>query len=281
MDSPKKRNSILCPNCRRLVSSSAPVCPSCGLKKPGSLLNNNIFTRGRDNDNGTLRVLIAANFLMFALSLLIDFRPSAISGSPFSLLSPSSNSLLILGSTGTIPLFQMGHWWSLISASYLHGSLLHIVFNMIALFQLGPLLIREYGVSRFIAIYTLSGIGGYLISTLFGVRFTIGASAAVCGLIGAALYYGKSRGGSYGNAVYSQIGGWALTIFLFGFMVPGINNWGHGGGMLAGALTGYILGYRDQSKEKIWHTYLSMACIFCTGAVLLWSLARGILFLFF
>ena len=220
-----------------------------------------------------------ANIAMFVLSVAIDLRHTAISSSPFNFLSPSNNSLFVLGSTGTIPLFQYNRWWSLISASYLHASLLHIVFNMIALYQLGPLLIREYGTSRIIAIYTLSGIGGYLISTLFGVPFTIGASAAICGLIGAALYYGKSRGGAYGNAIYSQIGGWALGIFLFGFLVPGINNWGHAGGMLVGALSGYILGYRDRSQENRGHKLLSMACIVCTGLVLFWSLVNGVLFL--
>lgn len=129
-----------------------------------------------------------------------------------------------------------------------------------------------------IAIYTLGGIGGYLISTLFGVRLTLGASAAVCSLIGAALYYGKSRGGAYGNAIYSQIGGWALGIFVFGFVVPGINNWGHAGGMLIGALTGYILGYQELSREKANHKLLSMICMLCTGVVLLWSFVNGIFF---
>ena len=224
-------------------------------------------------------MILVANIVMFVISVIIDPRQAALSSSPFNFLSPSNNSLFVLGSTGVIPLFQFNRWWSLISATYLHGSLLHIVFNMIALHQLGPLLLREYGTSRFIAIYTLSGIGGYLISALFGVRFTIGASAAVCGLIGAALYYGKSRGGAYGNAVYSQIGGWAVGIFLFGFMVPGINNWGHGGGMLVGALAGYILGYQERSLEKIGHKFLSMACIACTGLVLFWSIVNGLFFL--
>lgn len=276
----KERSSLLCPNCRRLVSRSSSVCPACGLKNPGSIWNDNIFTRGDDGKDGILRVILIVNIAMFILSVAIDPRPSAFSGNPFSFLSPSNNSLLVLGSTGTIPLFELNRWWSLISASYLHGSLLHIVFNMIALHQLGPLLIREYGTSRMFAIYTLSGIGGYIISAVFGVRFTIGASAAVCGLIGAALYYGKSRGGAYGNAIYSQIGGWALGIFLFGFMVPGINNWGHGGGMLAGALMGYLLGYQERSPEKIGHKFLSMACIVCTGLVLIWSIINGLFFLF-
>ncbi len=274
-----KKTALLCPNCRRLVSRSAPVCPACGLKNPGSIWKDNIFTRGIGGEDGILRVILVANIVMFVISVAIDPRQAALSSSPFNFLSPSNNSLLVLGSTGAIPLFHFNRWWSLISASYLHGSLLHIVFNMIALHQLGPLLLREYGKSRFIAIYTLSGIAGYLISALFGVRFTIGASAAVCGLIGAALYYGKSRGGAYGNAVYSQIGGWAVGIFIFGFLVPGINNWGHGGGMLAGALAGYILGYQERSQEKIGHRFLSMACIVGTGLVLFWSIVNGLFYL--
>ena len=216
---------------------------------------------------------------MFVLSIVIDPRSSALSGSPFNFLSPSNNSLLVLGSTGTIPLFQFNRWWSLISASYLHGSLLHIVFNMIALHQLGPMIIREYGAPRMVAIYTMSGIGGFIISAMFGVRFTIGASAAVCGLIGAALYYGKSRGGTYGKAIYSQIGSWAIGIFIFGFMVPGINNWGHAGGMLCGALTGYALGYRERSRLTLGHTFLSAACIVCTCLTLLWSAVNGAFFM--
>ena len=242
-------------------------------------MHNNIIIKVARGDFDILKLILLANVLLFIFSLTIDFKPSAFSSSPFRMLSPTSESLLVLGSTGTIPLFQLGRWWTIVSANYLHGSLMHIAFNMIALYQLGPLLIREYGASRMIAIYTLSGIGGYLLSSLFGVRFTIGASAAVCGLIGAALYYGKSRGGSYGNMIYGQIGGWALGIFLFGFMVPGINNIGHGGGMLTGAILGYLFGYRERAKEMIWHKYLSMTCIAVTVFVLIWSLANGMLFL--
>ena len=275
-----KRSSLLCPNCRTLVSRSAAVCPGCGMKNPGSIWKDNILTRGTGGGDGILRLILVANVAMYALSVMIDIGSTAFSGSPFHFLSPSSDSLLVLGSTGTIPLFRLHRWWSLVSASYLHGSLLHIVFNMIALHQLGPLLIREYGTNRMIAIYTLSGIGGFILSAMFGVRFTIGASAAVCGLIGAALYYGKSRGGAYGNAIYSQLGGWAVGIFLFGFMVPGINNWGHAGGMLAGALAGYLLGYQERSRETIGHTLLSMACLVGTGLVLGWSIVNGAVFFF-
>lgn len=278
MHSSNKRNSFLCPNCRKLISRSAKVCPTCGLKHPGSWWTNNIFTRKTYENEQLLKTVLAINIAMFILSLVIDLQPGAFSGSPFRFLSPSNKSLLILGSSGTIPLFELHRWWSLVSANYLHGSLMHILFNMIAFHQLGPLIIREYGTSRMVAIYTLSGVGGYLVSALFGVPFTIGASASVCGLIGAALYYGKSRGGTYGKAIYSQIGGWAVGIFIFGFLVPGINNSGHAGGMAFGALIGLLLGYRERLPEKPVHMLLSMLCVVVTGMVLAWSLLNGLVY---
>lgn len=226
-----------------------------------------------------IKVILMVNIVFFIFSLLIGFSPQMISGSPFGFLSPSDRSLLVLGSTGTYPVFYLNRWWTLIAASYLHGSLLHIVFNMIALHQLGPLIIREYGVPRMITIYTLSGIGGYLISSVAGVPFTIGASASICGMIGAALYYGKSRGGTYGQAVFSQLLGWAISIAVFGFFVPGINNWGHGGGMITGALVGLLLGYRERKSEGYLHKALSTTCIILTAGALLYSVYNGVWFI--
>ncbi len=274
-----QRTSLLCPNCRRLVSRTAPVCPNCGLKNPGSIWKDNFFTRGAWGEEGLLKAILAANIALFVLSLVIDLRHTAFSGNPFSFLSPSNISLLVLGSTGTVPLFQYGRWWSLVTAGYLHGGLLHLVFNMIALNQLGPLLIREYGPHRFITLYTVSSVGGFLVSALFGVSFTIGASAAICGLIGAALYFGKSRGGVYGEAIYRQIGGWAVGIFLFGLLVPGINNYGHFGGMLCGALAAYLLGYQDRGAVKAGHKFFATACLVATALALAWSVINGVFFL--
>ena len=75
------------------------------------------------------------------------------------------------------------------------------------------------------------------------------------------LYYGKHRGGTYGSAVFSQIGGWALGLALFGFIVPGINNWGHGGGMAAGFLLAMLLGYRERTRETIYHKIFAVVCM--------------------
>lgn len=278
MPSSTNRSSLLCPNCRKLVSRNAPVCPYCGLKKPGSLLKDNFLTRNMGDGHQVIRIILIVNVIFFVFSLLLGFGPRMFSSSPFGFLSPDGTSLRFLGSTGMVPVFYDQRWWTLVAANYLHGSLLHIVFNMIALHQLGPLIIKEYGVPRMIAIYTLSGIGGFLVSSVMGVAFTIGASASICGMIGAALYYGKSRGGTYGEAVFSQLLGWAVSIAIFGFFVPGINNWGHGGGMVVGALVGWLLGYQERSRERYLHKALSTACVALTAGTLLLSVYNGVWF---
>jgi rhomboid protease GluP len=250
------------------VSRSAPSCPYCGLSRPGSVFKNNPLSRLVSNEEGLFRLILGANITMFVLSLLVVPQGGA--------LSPSSESLFVLGASGSMPVFAAGRWWTLISANYLHGGLLHIVFNMVALYNLAPLLIKEYGASRMVVIYTLSGIISFLVSAVAGVPLTIGASGAVCGLIGAALYFGKSRGGTYGRVVFSQLGSWMVGIFLFGFLVPGINNWGHGGGLVAGALVGYLLGYRERRQERFSHRLLAVACLVITGLALGWSVVNAV-----
>ena len=267
----KQRHSLLCPNCRKLISGDDTVCPYCGMKNPSSPWQK-IIGRGLSDGDQLLKILIGVNVAMYILSLLLSARSTNLSFNPFFFLSPDNRSLLLLGASGYIPIDRLHRWWSLVSANYLHGSIMHIFFNMIALRQLGPLVLHEYGNYRMFIIYTLSGVFGFSVSYLAGVTFTIGASAAVCGLIGAALYFGKSRGGIYGQTIYRQIGGWAIGIFLFGFLVPAINNWAHGGGMLGGAALGFLLGYQERSREKQGHKIAALCCVLITGLVLLWAI---------
>jgi rhomboid protease GluP len=264
----RKLNSILCPNCRKLISADEPRCPHCGITNPGSRWKNNIWTRGFHNTDQFVRAIIVVNIGMFVISLLLHLRATNLSLNPFSLLSPANRSLLLLGATGTIPIDQLHRWWTLVSANYLHGSILHILFNMVALRQLAPFVIQEFGAYRMFTIYTLGGIIGFWVSYMAGVTLTIGASAAVCSLIGAALYFGKSRGGTYGQAIYKQIGGWAVGLFLFGLLVPGINNWGHGGGICAGIGLAFLLGYHEKKRERLFHKLLAGGCAVLTLLVL-------------
>jgi len=120
-------------------------------------------------------------------------------------------------------------------------------------------------------IYTLGGILGYVVSYLAGVPFTIGASAAVCALIGSLLYYGKSRGGDYGNSVYREVSGWVISLFIFGLIFPGINNWGHGGGILGGIVVAALLGYNERRRENNFDHALALLCGVVTLGVLGWA----------
>lgn len=274
------RKAILCPRCRRLISPDERLCPYCGLARPASPFKNNPLGRTLLGENWIFKSLIWINIAMFIFSILLNPRAIGLNLNPLSFLAPDNRSLLLLGATGTIPIDRFGRWWSLMAANYLHGGILHIFFNLMALSQIAPLVQREFGRYRFIIIYTVGGIGGFYASYLAGIGFTIGASAALCALLGAAVYYGKSRGGVYGQAIYRQIGGWALAILAFGLIVPGINNWGHGGGFIAGALLGMVLGYKEKRPESRLHGLLAAMCIGLTLLVLLWALVTAVYYRF-
>lgn len=258
--------AVLCPRCRQLIGSDETVCSWCGTARSAPwwrLLN---WSRGAMSGDAVVMTVMTVNVLFFALSLMI--------GQGGGLLSPSSNSLLLLGASGTVPIDHYGRSWSLLTANYLHGGILHLLFNMAALRQLAPWTAAEYGTSRMFVIYTLGGVCGYLVSYVAGVPFTIGASAAICSLAGALIYYGKSRGGSYGASVYRELGGWVVSIFVFGLVFPGINNWGHGGGLVGGALLGMLLGYTERRRESILHRLLAIACAAVTSVALAAVLVR-------
>jgi len=274
------RQSILCPNCRKLISADEAACPYCGISTPGSSWKNLIRTTDYLGGDQIIRTIIYANVAIFVVSIFFNpFHPN-VSLNPLAFLAPSNQTLILLGGTGTIPIDRFHRWWTLLSANYLHGGILHILFNMLALKQIGSLIVREYGVSRMISIYTIGGVLGFWLSYLAGVPLSIGASGAVCSLIGAALYYGKSRAGTYGHAIYRQVMGWVVGLFLFGFIVPGINNWAHAGGLVAGILMGFVLGYQERKRENLLHRMVAFVCIFATAGVLLWATTSALYYRF-
>ncbi len=271
----KERRSILCPNCRKLISFDERYCPYCGTARPGAPWKSNVWTRALIDPDQLVWTIIYVNIGMYLISILFHPTSSSLEINPFTFLSPSNNSLLLLGATGTIPVDMYHRWWTFLSANYLHGGVLHIAFNMMALRSIGPIVASEYGTNRFIVIYTVTGVVGFVVSYFAGVRFTIGASAALFGLIGAAIYYGKSRGGQYGTDIYRQLATWVVALFIFGFLVPAINNWAHGGGLISGILLGFLLKYNDQSRETLTHKVLALICVVVTVVVLVWAVGSG------
>ena len=121
-----------------------------------------------------------------------------------------------------------------------------------ALYQLGPFCFAGIRLpSLYQSIYYYRSLG-FAASILFGVPFTIGASASICGLIGAILYYGKSRSGYYGQAIFKQAMGWVVGLVVFGIIIGGINNWAHGGGNIIRILLAFLMGYNDNKQESAW-----------------------------
>jgi rhomboid protease GluP len=262
--------SILCPSCGRIVGSEEASCSWCGAKRPGAVAKWTDLSRIDPSGDGLIKGIMAANILFYAVSLIVS-RHRGFGMNPLSFLAPDQRSLLLLGATGEIPVFELGRFWTLVAASYLHGGLLHIFFNMLALRQIGPWVCAEFGPSRMFIIYTFSGVAGYLVSCFAGVPFTIGASASVCGLIGALFYFGKSRGGNYGSAVSREVTGWLVSLVLFGLVMPGINNWGHGGGVVGGVALAWLLGYRERGPERTPHRLLALLAIIVTIGILVWA----------
>lgn len=199
-------------------------------------------------------LVTAACVALYVLALLFD--PNALAGrgalnplSALSLFSPTDEALWRLGAAGAIP-WRAGRWWTLLTATYLHGGLLHILFNLLWVRQLAPAVSELYGPARVATIFTVAGVAGFAASTLAGTLLTVGASGAVFGLLGAMVAYGHRRGGAFGSMILRQYGQWAAILFLFG-LLPGtrIDNWAHAGGFVGGFAMGWLLSLAERRTE--------------------------------
>jgi rhomboid protease GluP len=141
-------------------------------------------------------------------------------------------------------LIAQGQLWRLITPVFLHGSILHIGFNMYALYIFGPGLERHFGHARYTALYFLSGFGGNVISMMFTVNPSLGSSTAIFGLLGAQgmfLFQNQEVLGRIARRALSNIISVALINLLIG-LSPGIDNWGHLGGLAGGTLFTWLGG---------------------------------------
>ena len=137
-----------------------------------------------------------------------------------------------------------GQLWRLFTPMFLHGSIIHIAFNMYALFNFGPGLELHYGRWRFLGLFILGGFAGNVISFMFSDNPSLGSSTAIFGLLGAEgvfLYHNRSLFGDFARRALTQVIGIAGVNLLIG-MSPGIDNWGHIGGLIGGTLFAWFAG---------------------------------------
>lgn len=240
----------LCPACNALVGVSATRCHECGTSLRFSLA---AITKNLPVFSGMISpvstTFLGLNFFLFAIQLMFTLQAGQAGG--FNLLwHIDGSSAYRLGmNTGRL-VFSDHEYWRFITAMFLHGGLIHIGFNMMALMQFGPAVEELYGSPRFLFLYTVTGAFGFLVSAFFG-HYSLGASGAILGIMGAILAVTTRRGGAYMRDLRSRLISSLVFLFVLGiFGGIGIDNWAHGGGLAAGFLLGKIFVDREPVNKS-------------------------------
>ena len=233
----------MCPHCRAFVPASERVCTECntplGRRYAERVSGGAAILAGLvPPTHFTTLLLMLINFGLFAATLILSMKKS---DSGNALLSVDPEVLLMFGAKWG-PLSDQK--WRLITAGFLHGGLFHILMNSWALYDLGAQAEQTYGTARFLVLYLASSAAGFWASTWWSPRaLSIGASAAIFGLIGAMIaHYTKNRGwlGAEMKAIYVR---WAIYGLLFGLLpMFNVDNAAHIGGLAAGFGLGYVAG---------------------------------------
>lgn len=247
--------SMLCPQCGKLIGVSEEKCPFCGAWQPGMFGAAPKLQRLFGGRLDLIPPIVATCIALYVAALVL--QPDAIFArfSLFNFLSPGNRALYQLGMTGGAA-WNRGWWWTLLSAIYLHGSLLHIFFNLMWVRDLGPAVSRTYGPARAFVIFSVAGALGFLISNFASAAFspngvaspTIGASGSIFGLLAALIVYARRTGE---NMMKLQLYQWALIMFVIGF-IPGtnVNNWAHAGGFIGGWVSAHVMPALHEKRES-------------------------------
>ena len=274
----QRTGSVVCASCGSLVGVNDEQCYSCGRKNPG-LWGYAPLLRRLGNDLGFVSLIVYGSGAMDVIGLLLSAAIGSNimgDGSPMGILAPARPIQVMLGGSGAVPVFGYGMWWSILSAGWLHASILHIFLNMMWVRNLGPATADLYGGPRMVIIYTMGSAAGFLLSSFlglfpipkFGAPFTVGASAPIFGLLGALMYYGRRSGSSI---VHAEAKGYAVAFFVFGLIFPGVDNAAHAGGFIGGYLSSMWL---DPLKpERVNHMLAALVCLGATALAILASVA--------
>ncbi len=273
----------MCTSCGCLVGVNDDRCYNCGRRNPG-LWGYATIVRRLGSDLGFVPFVIGLNVIMYVLTL-IGSQGNIGMGGMMSMLAPNTTSLLLFGASGAVPVFLLDRWWTVLSAAWLHGGLLHIFFNMYWVRQLAPPVSEMYGPGRLVIIYTVGAIAGFAMSSFAGAYFqfmplqmlrgaqlTVGASAPIFGLLGALVFYGQRTGSSQ---TYRQALSYAGIMFVFGLIMPGVDNYAHAGGFAGGYVASRLLD--PLVPERINHLLAALICIGLSVLSIVASVVHGLM----
>ncbi len=268
--------SVVCPACGSLVGVRDDRCYTCGRVNPG-LWGFAPLLRRLGADLGFVPFVIGVSGTLYVLTLIVSGPEIVRAGGVMSILQPSTRALLLFGASGAVPVFGLGGWWTVLSASWLHGNLLHIVFNMMWVRNLGPSTAEIVGPARTVVIYVVAGVCGFLLSSvagqyvsipmLRGADFTVGASASIFGLLGALMHYGRKSGSSL---IHAEAKRYAVILFVFGLIMPGVDNFAHAGGFIGGYASSAF--FNPLTRERGDHMIVAIICLVATFLAIVFSI---------
>lgn len=282
--------SVVCPSCGRLVGVRDKACFNCGRGYPGLFGFAPLLGRfGRSASFGELMFWSCG--AIFLITVLL--KPDGIMGSGgfLSLLAPNTAVLRLFGASGLVPILQDGRWWTVLSAGFLHGGIIHIYFNLSGLRPLIAEVENVLGLGRTIIIYTVASVSGFALTSLVrlltaiyvpwidgtffrflaGAGLSVGASAAICGLVGALMAYGQ-RTGQFHMQRYARNS--MIAVLIMGVLLPFIDNWAHLGGFAGGYLATRLM--RPLEKESPAHLLGGLICLVLMAASLVASIVHGL-----
>jgi rhomboid protease GluP len=238
----------MCPSCGTLVGTTATKCHVCGANvRFGMAAASRSLGKILPTNAPVTYCILSICCLLYGICLLYSTR----SGHP---LMPEGGGLTAIFNIGaidgmtnyklgsTMPLGYIiadNEWWRLITAIFLHGSLMHIVFNMWVIMDIGPMVEELFGSARYLFLYIATGAFGYVVSSFFG-NHSVGASGALLGLIGILLASTTRSSSASAKMMRSNLIKWIIYIAVLGLMMRGIDNYAHFGGLAAGFALGKL-----------------------------------------
>jgi rhomboid protease GluP len=256
----------MCPQCRAFITTKDRVCPYC---------NEEVGPRAVERDSGgtflgglipqarfITMIILVINFGLYLATAIHSMRGDSGGGA----MNIDGRTLFDFGAKYP-PAVAAGQWWRLVTAGFLHGGLVHILMNSWSFLTLGTLAEEAFGASRMLVIYFCSSVFGFYLSYLGSPALSIGASAAIFGLIGAMIAISIKEPLRYGHMKRTFIG-WAMFGVVYLFLNLRIDNYAHFGGLVAGFATAYLAGtprLEGSWTERLWQ-FASWACIVITAA---------------
>ena len=188
---------------------------------------------------------LVVTYFLIAINIIIFLLTYALSGT-------NLNSLQLIRFGGVFDvLIKNGEFWRLLTGTFLHAGIIHLLVNMYSLYLIGTQVETYIGKWKFLSIYLISAISGSLMSCVFNLNtVSVGASGAIFGLLGSLIYFGYHYRLYLGSVLRNQIIPIIICNLLLGFMIPGVDNGAHIGGLIGGYLSTMAIGIEGKSKEQ-------------------------------